>query len=238
MTEKTEQTGALATGPRRARPGAGPTTIAPSWWQSPWAAALAALVVFNLLYAFPRYLTGDSHQARIPLDPDFPAHYPVLVAHVVLGNISLVTVLLQVLPWIRRHHPAVHRMSGRLYIFAGALPSGLLALVLVPYSSAPSGKIGLAMMAVLWLATTLLGLRAALQRRFVDHRRWMVYSFALALGTTWGRLLAEAMLHIPGFKIDIMVLLELANWAGWVFNLLVAHWWLERTAPRAAQLVR
>ncbi|KJK58367.1 DUF2306 domain-containing protein [Saccharothrix sp. ST-888] len=238
MTENTDRTGALATGPRRVRPGAGTTTTAPSWWQSPWVAVLAVLVVFNLLYAFPRYLTGDPQQARIPLDPAFPAHYTVLVAHVVFGNISLVTVFLQVLPWIRRHYPAVHRMSGRVYVFAGALPGALLALVLVPYSTAPSGKIGLAMMGVLWLITTLLGFRAVLRRRFVDHRRWMVYSFALALGTSWGRVVVELMPHIPGFRIGIMTLLEVANWAGWVLNLVIAHWWLERTGPRAAQLVR
>ncbi|MFD5438076.1 DUF2306 domain-containing protein [Kitasatospora sp. NPDC127067] len=238
MTRNTKPSGALAAGPEHARPGTGAGATAPSWWQSPWVTALAVLVVFNLVYAFPRYLTGGPGQARIPLDPSFPAHYAVLVGHVVFGNISMVTVFLQVLPWIRRNHPAVHRISGRVYIFAGALPGGLLALVLLPYSTAPSGRIGLAMMGVLWLLTTVLGLRAALQRRFVDHRRWMVYSFALALGTSWGRVVVELMGYIPGFKLDLPVLLEVANWAGWVLNLLVAHWWLERTGPRAAQLVR
>ncbi|MDH6124885.1 DUF2306 domain-containing protein [Kitasatospora sp. GP82] len=238
MTRNTERTGALATGPRRARPSAGTATTAPSWWQSPWVAALAVLVVFNLLYAFPRYLTGGPRQARIPLDPAFPAHYAVLVGHVVFGNISLVTVFLQILPWIRRHYPAVHRMSGRVYIFAGALPGALLALVLVPYSTAPTGKLGLAVMGVLWLTTTVLGFRAVRRRRFVDHRRWMIYSFALALGTSWGRVVAELMPHIPGLRIGIMTFLDLANWAGWVLNLVIAHWWIERTGPRAAQLVR
>ncbi|MFG3052253.1 DUF2306 domain-containing protein [Kitasatospora sp. NPDC048239] len=200
--------------------------------------ALAVLVVFNLIYAFPRYLTGDSHQARIPLDPGFPAHYAVLVAHVVFGNISLVTVFLQVVPWIRRHYPAVHRMSGRVYVYAGVLPGGLLALVLLPYSTAPFGQMGLAMMGLLWLVTTLLGFRAALQRRYVDHRRWMLYSFAMALGTSWGRVMSELMQAFPGLGIDVMTLIEVANWTGWMVNLLVAHWWLERTGPRAAQLVR
>ncbi|MDN3292803.1 DUF2306 domain-containing protein [Streptomyces ficellus] len=201
-------------------------------------AALAVLVVFNLLYAFPRYLSGDPQQSRIPLDPHFTQHYPVVVVHAVLGNLALVTVFLQILPWIRRHHPRVHRVSGRVYLFAAVLPTTLLAFALVPFSQAPFGAFGLTLSGVLWITTTVLGYRAVRRRRYVDHRRWMVYSFAISLGTTWGRVLAELMQAFPGFRVPLSFVLELSTWASWVINLLIAHWWLERTAPRAAQLVR
>lgn len=239
MTQHTEGTGAPATRAAHRGPGTAPATgPVARWWHSPWLAALAVLVVFNLLYAFPRYLSGDPKQARIPLDPTFPQHYAVLVLHVVLGNIALVTVFLQLMPWIRRHHPRVHRVSGRVYLFAAVLPTTLLAFVLLPFDTAPFGEFGLALMGVLWIATTLLGYRAVRQRRYVDHRRWMIYSFALALGTTWGRVLAEVLLAYPGIHVSLGFILELSTWASWVINLVIAFWWLERTASRADQLVR
>lgn len=217
-----------------ATPGATPDPTPRGVVRRAWLVGAAVLVVFNLLHAFPRYATGDPHQARIPLDQGFPEHYGVLVAHVVLGNLSMVTVFLQLLPGVRRFHPRVHRISGRLYVFAAALPGALLALVLLPFSKAPSGQVGLATMAVLWIATTVAGYVRARQRRFHDHRRWMVYSFALALGTSWGRVLSEAMTYIPGFRIGVLPLLEISSWLGWIVNLLIAHWWLRRSAPPPA----
>ncbi|MER7211552.1 DUF2306 domain-containing protein [Streptosporangium sp. NPDC000239] len=200
------------------------------WWRSPWLYGLGALVVFNLIYALPRYLSFDPVLSRTRIDPGFALHYPVVVAHVVAGNVALVTVFVQLLPWVRRHRPGLHRISGRVYVFAGALPASLLSLVLLPYSTAPMGKLGLATMAVLWIATSLAGLRAARQRRYVDHRRWMVYSFALAMGTSWGRVISQ--FAIPGNGIDVAVFFDISSWMGWVVSLVAAYLWLERTTPR------
>jgi predicted membrane protein len=202
------------------------------WWRTPWAAALLAVVVFNLLYALPRYLKFEPSQARIVLDPGFRLHFQVLVAHVITGNIAMVTLFLQLIPWIRRHHPRVHRASGTVYLFAGVLPGALLALVLLPYSLAPTGRVGLATMSVLWIGTSLTGYRMQRLHRYADHRRWMYYSAALALGTSWGRILGELMMHVPGFHIDLMIFLEISSWLGWITNLLIAQWWLERTSRR------
>jgi len=202
------------------------------WWRSPWVYAIAAIVVFNLIYALPRYLSFDPAQSRTVIDPAFPLHFPVVVLHVVTGNIALVTLFVQLLPWIRRRFPAVHRISGRVYTFAGVVPATLSALVLLPYSTAPMGKLGLATMAVLWLAATLVGLRRARQRRWVDHRRWMLYSFALALGTSWGRVIGQ--FAIPGKDMDIAIFFDISSWMGWVVSLVAVHWWLERTSPRRA----
>jgi hypothetical protein len=206
------------------------------WWRSPWATvALAAVVIFNLFYALPRYLSFDPARSRVPLSPTFPEHWTILVLHAVTGNIALVTLLIQLTPWVRRNHPKVHRVSGRLYIFAGVLPGAGLAFVLLPYSTAPTGKLGLATMATLWIFTTLMGYRYTLQHRYVEHRRWMLYSFALALGTSWGRVYSQLMQHFPALQFNIMIFLEMSSWLGWIVNLVIAQWWIEHTAARVSQ---
>ncbi|MFD4253944.1 hypothetical protein ACFWQL_29780 [Amycolatopsis thermoflava] len=64
-------------------------------------------------------------------------------------------------PAFRAKHPRGHRITGRIYVFAGALPAGLLGLYI--------------------------GWRTARRRRFGDHRRWMARSFALAMSIVLSR---------------------------------------------------
>ncbi|HWU11088.1 MAG TPA: DUF2306 domain-containing protein [Streptomyces sp.] len=209
----------------------------------PWLIALTVLVVFNLLWALPRYMSLDSADSRVPLDPSAPFQFPVLVVHLVTGNVALVTVVLQLMPRLRREHPRIHRASGMTYMLAGVLPSSLLALVLLPYSKAPMGQMGLFCMAVLWIVTTVMGYRMQKQHRYIEHRRWMIYSFALAMGTTWGRLLAYLVTLMPGLQLDPLTNLEFANWLCWVVNLIIAWWWVDqrprsRSLPQRAEAAR
>ena len=238
MTQHSDVAGTGRLGPGEA-PGGGRAVR--RWWRSPWAlAALAAVVVFNLFYALPRYLQFDPKQSRVPLDPTFPghahAHFAVVVIHVIAGNLAMVTMFLQLVPWIRRNHPRIHRISGRVYMLGGVLPTAVLALILVPYSTAPIGNVGLVAMAVLWLCTTAMGYVRIRQHRYLEHRRWMYYSFALALGTSWGRVLGELGQHVPSLAInDTDTFLEISGWLGWIVNLALVQIWLEFTATRVTE---
>ncbi|GAA2053478.1 DUF2306 domain-containing protein [Catenulispora yoronensis] len=203
------------------------------WWKQyyPWLAVLGGTVVFNLLWAFPRYLTTDPRDSRSELDPNFHPHLGFLIAHVTCGNLALMTMTLQVWPWLRRTHPAVHRWVGRVYVWLGVVPSSLIVLfVLIPHR-ANDGSTGLGFGAVLWLGTTLWAWRKARLRRYAEHRRWMIYSFALALFTTYGRIVVYMMLHW-GLNVNIRILVEATSWGAWVVNLLAAQWYLEYTARR------
>jgi hypothetical protein len=191
---------------------------------------LALLVAAFLFISLPVYVTLDPARSRIALSEGFPLHYPFLVAHIAFGTVAMVTVVLQVWPWLRRRHPVVHRWSGRLYVFAGVLPSGLLALVITPFAVGPVGN---AVGGILWLGTTIAGYRMVRQRRYAEHRRWMIYSFALCLQIVEGRVMVIAAPAFPGFTPDALPpILEAASWIGIVINLLIAQWWLERTANR------
>ncbi|HST47260.1 DUF2306 domain-containing protein [Jatrophihabitans sp.] len=214
----------------RNRPGA--------FWRQPylWLVVLFGVVAFNVLYALPRYLSFDESKARIGLDPHrTDEHFGFLVAHVVTGNIAMVTVLLQLWPWLRRHYPQAHRISGWIYILAGALPSALLGVTaLLILRQGQAGSMGLGSMGVAWIATTVIGWVRARQHRYAEHQRWMLYSFALALGTSWGRFIVEAFTAWPSLTthVNVYVLLDFTSWFGWILNLLVAHLWIESRAKR------
>lgn len=199
------------------------------WYRSPWVIATAVLVIFNLFYALPRYLSLDPTISLVMIDPGFPLHYPALVLHVVTGNIAMVTVFLQILPWLRRRSVRFHRISGLLYMYGGALPSAVLALVILPYSLAPTGQVGLFSMAIAWIVTTIAGYQAQRRHRYRAHRRWMAYSFAISLGTSWGRVFSLFLPLLAGVEINMVLYIETTSWL-WVLNLLIAHFWLQRRA--------
>ncbi len=187
----------------------------------------AVAAIAYVVWKVPPYLSLDPNNSRVPLE--FPLHFALLSGHVICGSISLVTTVLQLWPWLRRNHPAVHRIRGRVYILAGALPSAALALALYPVTPGP-GRVAVLVAASLWSTTAIFGWLAARRKRYVEHRRWMVYSFAIMWGYgVWFFFVARALLFL-GVSENTTV--EAARWIDWTATLLIAHWWLERTAGR------
>jgi hypothetical protein len=199
--------------------------------------ALAVLVLAFLAVSLPSYLTLDPANSLVPISRQVALHYPMLLGHIVFGTVTLVTVCLQLWPWLRRTHPRVHRISGRAYVFGGMLPSCVLALAVVPFGSLNLlGASGATAWALVGMVTTVRGYQAARLRHTRAHRRWMTYSFAAAMGIVTGRLLFLAVPAIPGVPHAPDIVHPLAGfWLGWMVNLAIAHWWLNRRRPTRAR---
>lgn len=206
----------------------------------PWVAPLGALTVAFLAFTLPPYLGLDPDQSRVPIR--FAWHYPVLVTHILFGSVALLAGCLQVWPWLRAHHPAVHRWSGRAYVFLGALPAGLASLSFAPLGAfGPNQQVANTTLALLWLGTTIAGYRMARQRRFADHREWMIRSFALAYSIVANRV--WQIVCFAAFSPEVLAgrdpdpaavaqAVGVSTWLSLVVNLLVAEWWLQRTRSR------
>ncbi|HKP96342.1 MAG TPA: DUF2306 domain-containing protein [Fibrobacteria bacterium] len=210
------------------------------WYRSPWNIVFLVIAVLFVAGRLPFYLAFDSSHSVVHLQPSFPKmHYLLLTMHILFGSIAIVTCSLQVWPWLRNTYPKVHRITGRIYVLAGVLPSGLLALAVSLVSTvAVAGKVGNVLLSLLWLGSTFAGLYYARKRRLREHRRMMIYSFALCWSIIENRLWigifyfgflplkngyyhgsAEAMIS------DVAVA---SIWMGWVVSLLIAEWWLNR----------
>lgn len=202
---------------------------------------LALCVLGILLSVGVRYATFNSQESR--LSPQHTLYFPVLMVHVVGSSIAIATCVLQVWPWLRKRKPQLHRLSGRLYVFAGVYPAAIAALVLTafwPYS--PLTGFSDTLTSVLWLAITTFGWRLARQRRYADHRRWMLRSFALTIS-----IIGNTLFIIPiGWVVqplqnsmfagsqDVMfqVWSGIDVWMGWTVTLLAVEFWLERDLLR------
>ncbi|HET6707257.1 DUF2306 domain-containing protein [Amycolatopsis sp.] len=192
------------------------------------------LLTAFLLWKVPPWLGG--RQAALPLNPAVPLHYPLMILHIGFGTIAFATVCLQLWPWLRARHPAVHRFSGRLYVFAGMIPTALLSVGLIFAGPLTVfGKVGTATWAALSVFTTVMGFLRARRRRFAEHRRWMLYSFALVTNVITSRALAYLVLSLPGIGPDIIAFTQFqveGPWLSWMLNLALVHWWLRRTDRR------
>lgn len=222
-----------------------PAQARPKWYRRPWIVPLFVIVGLFVAARLPSYLTFDTGDSLVELQPAFPeTHYLMLTGHIVFGSIAIITCSLQVWPWLRQHHPKVHRISGRLYVFAGVVPSGAFAMIVAVMSVlGPTAKIGNLIGASLWIAFTFAGLVAARRRRFQEHRRWMIRSFALCtsivLNRVWMVLFIVALLpFLDGYYGGDMEALirdgAIASiWTSWIANLMIAQWWLDRKPKRA-----
>jgi uncharacterized membrane protein YozB (DUF420 family) len=214
------------------------------WWRRPWIAPLALVATAFVVLSVPRYLSLDPARSRIPAPESFAAYYPMLVGHVFFASFALLTAPLQVWPWFRQRYRTTHRLIGRIYVFGGVLPAGLLGLAIGAVSPfGPLIRVSNVLLAALWLACTIAGYRMVRQRRYDEHRKWMIRSFALTMSIITNR--AWAMIwfvvltpHLQttfegNEKMLFLTVAGLTSWMGWVIPLLVAQWWLERT-PTAA----
>ncbi|KDN21462.1 DUF2306 domain-containing protein [Amycolatopsis rifamycinica] len=208
----------------------------------PWVLPLGLLVTAFLAFSLPPYLGLDSARSRIPAPTGW--YYPVLVTHIGFATIAMVTCALQIWPWLRREHPAVHRRTGRVYVFAGAIPASIAGFVIA--LAAPFGPVGAVsnvLLATLWFGCTVQGYRLARARRFGEHRRWMARSFALCMsiisnriwGVLWAAVLTPQLdTTFGGSELALgQAIAGITTWTGWVLPLLAAEWWLGRGRRRA-----
>jgi Predicted membrane protein (DUF2306) len=201
-----------------------------SWTRHAWILLAIVILAFLSYYVWPRYIALDPSKTFARLRPDFPLHYPIVVVHVITGNIALLTACLQVWPWLRERHPTFHRVSGRLYVFAGALPCSLVALPLLVLKG-PAASTSTFFWAAAWFVTTVIGFRKARQSKYSEHRRWMAYSIAVGAAIIWNGVIGDLAFRYPT-HVNLKLVFDLLVWLPGVTNLVIAHLLVNRAERR------
>ena len=198
-----------------------------------WRAAIALLSAEVAGAAAIRYFTPLDPAPDVILTNGFAG--PVLLAHVVAGAVALLLGPLQFVSRARSRWPAAHRLSGRMFVAACLMtgPSGLL--LAVGTSAGPIAAVGFAIPGLLLPPFVVLGWRAAVERRFVSHRAWMLRAWALIAAAITLRL----MLPASGWLgYDFLAAYPIISWASWATNLALAEWWLRRGRGAARQIAQ
>ncbi|MEU4250941.1 DUF2306 domain-containing protein [Amycolatopsis sp. NPDC026612] len=210
----------------------GGAQAAKPFWRRPWMIPLWLVTAAFLYLQVEPFVGTPESMAPVPPHDGFAAYYPLLISHIVFGTVAMVTVTLAVWPWLRRQHPAVHRVAGRVYVTATVV-GGVCGLIIMPFAP-PVGKVGVTMSTTLWIVTAIVAFVAARTGRFALHRKFMLYSFALVMNNVWGLFAAQIVIGYQ-IQMDFTYLAEFARWVGWVVDLMLVQWWLYHTAQRPVE---
>jgi hypothetical protein len=158
---------------------------------------------------------------------------PWLYLHIAGAATALLLSPVQLLPWIRKRFPQVHRITGRIYLM-GCVAGGAGGFVAAFGSTAgPIATAGFALLAPTWIFVNIQGWRAALARRFADHRQWMLRSFSLTFAAVTLRLyLAIGM----AAGLPFMDVYRATAWISWIPNLTLMELYLRGAFRRRAQI--
>jgi uncharacterized membrane protein len=128
-----------------------------------------------------------------------------LLTHTVAGLLATLLGPLQFIRGLRTRHPALHRLTGKVYLTA-VLVAAICALVLAatvtigesyPWTSR-SYQVGLVLGAGLWLLTAAIAYAAIRRREVALHRAWMLRNYTVTF-----------------FFIAFFAAFDLALYAGW-----------------------
>jgi uncharacterized membrane protein len=196
-----------------------------------WRALVVLLTVEIAAVSAMRYLTGGAEAPEVVTDNAF-AH-PFLVLHVAGGVTALLLGPVQFVRRVRARVPRLHRLSGRVYVAACMVAAPAGVMLALGTTAGPVAGAGFAIPALLWPVFTGLGWRAAVMRRFAEHREWMLRSYAITATAITLRL----MLPLAGvLGYDFFPAYRMIAWASWMTNLVLFEAYIRarRTAPARA----
>jgi uncharacterized membrane protein len=193
---------------------------------------LAFLAVGVALVAF-RFITFDPAVAPPELRPNMEGRTLVFVTHTLAGAVAMIVGIWQFLPRTRRTR--WHRIEGRIYVSACVI--GALAGFYIAWFSTAGiwASVGFAILAVLWLATTITGFVFARRKDFVSHRRWMIRSYALTAAAITLRLIVPIGVVLGYTFYEAYIA---AAWLCWILNLAAVEiWFAMRPQPSRAEVL-
>ncbi len=153
-------------------------------------AFFTAIPVLNAIVQVFQIPTGTypEESARLAIAPI------AWFAHVLAGAGFGITGPLQFVRALRRRFGALHRITGRVFVFSGAILglSGLSLLSQVASERTPVVDIARGIFGLCLLVTLTLGMAAIRDRDIARHRAWMIRAYAIGMG-----LGAVAMVFFP-----------------------------------------
>jgi hypothetical protein len=161
--------------------------------------------------------------------PNHAAHFPFVFAHMAGGTLMLFLGAANLYIGTTRKFFRWHRPVGYLYLGGGGVAaSSAIYLSLAPLHRDPPGfaidllaisdiSWSLAMLGSAWIAAAALAFRAAKNRRFDQHRQWMIRSYVL----TWSFVLCRLLATQPAMQ-------ELGDgaaavWLSWIVPLFICE---------------
>ncbi|MEO7066487.1 MAG: DUF2306 domain-containing protein [Rhodanobacter sp.] len=200
-----------------------------------WALMAFSAVIIALVAVMPS-LRFNSDLSRIPLNTAFVSHFLWLALHAVPSSLALIIGPFQFVPSLRTRWPKAHRYAGRLYL-ACVIAGSIAAIAATRMSTAGfATQVGFSLLIFGWLYSAYHAYQAARERRFVDHRIWMIRNYAFTFAAVWLRifLLLGIASRQMGSAIPFDQIYTASAWASILVSSVLAEWFLVPRVRRPA----
>ena len=117
--------------------------------------------------------------------------------HIAAGALCIGTALIQFSRYILKKSKAIHRFSGKIYVFVVLFLGAPTGLYMSFFAKGSFWERALFLfMAGWWFITTLYGLTTIHKRNIVAHKVWMMRSYAMAMTAVTFRVYHIAIFHV------------------------------------------
>ncbi|MBI1224990.1 MAG: DUF2306 domain-containing protein [Bacteroidetes bacterium] len=134
--------------------------------------------------------------------------------------------------YILQKAPKLHRYAGRIYVVALLLVSAPSGFVMSFYANGGwPAKLSFIILAPLWWYFTWKGFDTARKRKFAEHKKWMLRSYAITLSAV--SLRVYQMLLGQFLYLDPVTQYVLVSWTAWLGNWAAVEawiWWKTRSS--------
>jgi uncharacterized membrane protein len=193
---------------------------------------MTTLALFIAFASFRYFIKSPEAAIGGPLGERFAVYITPLLFHAGGGMLALVLG-----PWgfwvkLRNKRLGLHRWMGRVYLLS-VLVGGVAGFYLAPtaFGGLPT-RIGLSMLAALWLTTGAMAYRRIRQGNVQMHRDWMIRNYALTFSAVMLRVWLPLFM-VLGYEFPEAY--TTVAWLCWVPNLLVAELIISRGKTRVTR---
>jgi hypothetical protein len=198
------------------------------------ALSLICKTVASVVWGYRQYLPPDFQSDFLQGRESYfgGAYGWAFYAHLAAGPASLILGTILLSGRFRQRAAAWHRRLGRvqgLCVLLVLVPSGLWMSWYA--TTGALAALGLGSLAIATAACVLLGWKAAVQQRLVDHKRWMWRTYLLLCSAVVIRVIG-GLATVTGFEAPWLY--PLSTWVSWLVPLLVFETIQRVEPPRQA----
>jgi hypothetical protein len=187
--------------------------------------ALSLLLIYNTLlyYSFSKDFDFIEERSFLFRNGLYNACFYI---HITAGMLCIGSALIQFSRYILKKSKAIHRFSGKIYVFVVLFLGAPTGLYMSFFAKGSFWERSLFMfMASWWFITTLYGFTTILKKNVLAHKIWMMRSYSMAMTAVTFR-----VYHIMFFLLGWGHLenYELSLWISVIGNMLFAEWIIYR----------
>lgn len=182
-----------------------------------------------------RYIPLDTNVAFLQIKQtevtQIPFYIPIFYTHVFSAILVLLAGFTQFNDSILKKFPAIHSNMGKFYvtiILFFASPSGLFIGLFA--NGGLFSKISFVSLALLWFYCTLKGFLYIKSKNIIQHKKFMLRSFALTFSAITLRLWKVILVYL--FHPAPMDVYQIIAWLGWVPNLIIIEYYLYKSIQK------